>query len=71
MPFLPLILLKENPSHLLLLGPPSPPPRLSIFGFSKLALKRFEQYKMYLSIRYLIKSNEIDFFECFRFQYYF
>ena len=45
--------------------------RLLIFGFSSLAPKQFEQCKTYLSIRNSIKSNEIDFFECFRFQCYF
>ena len=45
--------------------PPSPPPRLLIFGFSSLAQKKFE--KTYLSIRNSRTSNEIDFFECFGF----
>ena len=47
------------------------PPRLLIFGFSSLAPKKFEQCKTYLSIRNSIKSIEINFFECFRFQCYF
>ena len=46
-------------------------PRLLIFGFSSLAPKKFEQCKTYLSIQNSIKSNKIDFFECFRFQCYF
>ena len=46
-------------------------PRLLIFGFSSLAPKKIEQCKTYLSIRNSIKSNEIDFSECFRFQCYF
>ena len=64
---------KSDPNPLsspLLLGPP-PSPRLLIFGFSSLAPKKFEHCKTYLSIRNSIKSNEIDFFECFRFQCYF
>ena len=46
-------------------------PSLLVFGFSSLAPKKFEQFKTYLGIRNSIKSNEIDFFECFRFQCYF
>ena len=63
----PLNFLEKNPTHPLLLGPP----RLLIFGFSSLAPKKIEQCKTYLSIRNSIKSNEIDFLECFRFQRYF
>ena len=58
-------LLKLQPS------PPPPPPRLLILGFSNLTPKKIEQCKTYLSIRNSIKSNEIDFSECFRFQCYF
>ena len=58
------------------IDPPSPPavirtPRLLIFGFSRLASKKIEQCKTYLSIQNSIKSSEIDFFECFRFQCFF
>ena len=54
----------QTPSSPLLLGPH----RLLIFGFSCLAPKNIEQCKTYLSIRNSIKSNEIYFSECFRFQ---
>ena len=50
---------------------PPPHPGLVIFGFSSLAPKKFGQCKTYLNIRNSIKSNEIDFFECFHFQCYF
>ena len=68
----PLIFLKKESA------PPSPQapaviriPRLLIFGFLSLASKTFKQGKTYLSIRNSVKSNEIDFSECFRFQCYF
>ena len=57
--------------------PPSPSavirttqPVLSNFWNFKSRFKKFEQRKTYLSIRNSIKSNGIDFLECFRFQCY-
>ena len=63
---------KVQENNMSCVPPPPPPPRLLlIFRFSSLARKKFEQCKTYLSIRNSIKSNEIDFFKCFRFQCYF
>ena len=61
--------LKPPPPPPVLLGPPPPP--INFLIFMSRSKKKFEKCKTYLSIRNSIKSNEIDFSECFRFQCYF
>ena len=64
--------INPTPPHCCLEPPPPPPPLplINFWIFKSRSKKIIEQCKMYLSIRNSIKSNEIDFSECFRFQCY-